>query len=182
MAYIGQRKIGADRNQNNKEDRKMRKQLSNLAVSLFLITVITGLSFAQTRENPVGGRLEGTWNVRVSITNCQTGGVIRSFDSLGQFMPGGTLLDSTSGTAQALKTPGEGVWEHTTGPNYRFKFKSFTFDATGNYTGYTVIQHNATLANTGDSYESSGTLEVYNPAGVLVATGCSTTTATRFGF
>ena len=160
----------------------MRKNLSKMAVSLVLMSVITAVSFAQTKESPSGGRLEGTWNVRVSIINCQTGGVIRSFDSLGQFMVGGTLLDSTSGTAQAFKTPGEGVWEHTAGSNYRFKFKSFTFDAAGNYTGYTVIQHDATLANSGDSYESSGTLEVYNPARVLVATGCSTTTATRFGF
>jgi len=160
----------------------MRKNLSKLAVSLVLMSVITAVSFAQTKESPSGGRLEGTWNVRVSIINCQTGGVIRSFDSLGEFMVGGTLLDSTSGTAQALKTPGEGVWEHTAGSNYRFKFKSFTFDTAGNYTGYTVIQHDATLANTGDSYESRGTLEVYNPAGVQVGSGCSTTTATRFGF
>ena len=160
----------------------MRKNLSKLAVSLVLMSAITAVSFAQTRVSPSGGRLEGTWNVRVSIINCQTGGVIRSFDSLGQFMVGGTLLDSTSGTAQALKTPGEGVWEHTAGSNYRFKFKSFTFDTAGNYTGYTVIRHDATLDSSGDSYESSGTLEIYNPVGVLVGTGCSTTTASRFGF
>ena len=159
----------------------MRKNITKLTVSLALISVITAISYAQTRY-PSGGRLEGAWNVRVSIVNCQNGGVIRSFDSLGQFMAGGTLLDSTSGVPQALKTPGEGIWEHTTGPNYRFEIKSFTFDAAGNYTGYTVIQHDATLAYTGDSYDSSGTLEVYNPVGVLIGTGCSTTTATRFGF
>jgi hypothetical protein len=108
--------------------------------------------------------------------------VIRSFDSVTQFMTGGTLIDSTSGVPQALKTPGQGVWEHTTGPDYRFRFKSFSFDAAGNYTGYNVIQHDATLDRTGDAYESRGTVEIYNPAGVLVGTGCSTTVATRFGF
>ena len=161
----------------------MRKDICKFAVGIALMSVITAvLTFAQSKEAAGGGRLEGAWNVRVSITNCQTGGLIRSFDSVTQFMTGGTLIDSTSGTAQALKTPGQGVWEHTTGQNYRFKFKSFTFDAAGNYTGYTVIQHDATLANTGNSYESTGTVEVHNPAGVLVGTGCSTTTATRFGF
>ena len=161
----------------------MRKELYKLAVGIALVSVImAGEAFAQSKEAAVRGRLEGAWNVRVSITNCQTGGVIRSFDSITQFMTGGTLIDSTSGVPQALKTPGQGVWEHTTGSNYRFKFKSFTFDAAGNYTGSTVIQHSATLANSGDSYESSGTLEIYNPAGVVVGTGCSTTTATRFGF
>jgi hypothetical protein len=161
----------------------MRKELNKLTVGIVLMSVILAVvAFAQSKDATVGGRLEGAWNVRVSITNCQTGGVIRSFDSVTQFMAGGTLIDSTSGVPQALKTPGQGVWEHTTGSNYRFKFKSFTFDPAGNYTGSTVIQHNATLANTGDSYESSGNVEIFNAAGVVVGTGCSTTTATRFGF
>jgi hypothetical protein len=161
----------------------MRKELYKLAIGLALISVIMAVVvFAQSKEAAVGGRLEGAWNVRVSITNCQTGGVIRSFDSVTQFMAGGTLIDSTSGIPQGLRTPGLGVWEHTTGPNYRFKFKSFTFDAAGNYTGYTVIRHDATVAHTGDSSESSGTVEIFNPAGALVGTGCATTTATKFGF
>ena len=163
----------------------MRKNLfrlaAGMAVVIATVSMITAVvTFAQDKQ--AGGRLEGAWNVRVSILNCQTGAIIRSFDSVTQFMDGGTLIDSTSGIPQALKTPGEGVWEHTVGSNYRFKFKSFGFDTAGNYTGYTVIQHDATLDSTGSSYESSGTAEVYAPNGVLVATLCSSTTATRFGF
>ena len=59
-----------------------------------------------------GGRLEGTWDVQVTIRNCQTGAEIRHFASLTVFMSGGTMLDSTSGIPQALKTPGQGVWSH----------------------------------------------------------------------
>jgi hypothetical protein len=154
---------------------------AGLSLALLLFTFHT--TSGQSADKPTaGGRLEGAWNVRVSITNCGTGAVIRSFDSITQFMEGGTLIDSTSGVPQALKTPGQGVWEHTSGANYRFKFKSFTFDASGAYTGYTVIQHNAALSSQGDSYESAGSLEVYSPSGTLVATGCSSTTANRLGF
>jgi len=158
--------------------------VAGTAVIIAMVSMITAVvTFGQDNQVQAGGgRLEGAWNVRVSILNCQTGAVIRSFDSVTQFMDRGTLIDSTSGMPQALKTPGQGVWEHTTGSNYRFKFKSFGFDAAGNYTGYTVIQHDATLDSTGSSYESSGTAEVYAPNGVLVATLCSSTTATRFGF
>ena len=125
-------------------------------------------------------RLVGTWNVQVTIRNCQTGAAIRTFASLGIFMSGGTLLDSTSGTPQALKTPGQGVWSHAGGNAYRFKFKSFSFDASGTFTGWTIIQHDAELNHRADEYESAGTAKVYSPNGSLLFTGCSTTTATRF--
>jgi len=161
----------------------MRKNICGLILAVTLVfAALAAVSFGQGRGPAGGGRLDGAWNVRVAITNCQTGGVLRSFDSITQFMTGGTLIDSTSGVPQALKTPGQGIWEHTTGQYYRFKFKSFTFDPAGNYTGYTVIQHTATLDSTSDTYESQGTLEVYNPANVLVATGCSATSASRFEF
>ncbi|MEO7673001.1 MAG: hypothetical protein ABIU09_02860, partial [Pyrinomonadaceae bacterium] len=118
--------------------------------------------------------------VQVTIRNCQTGAAIRTFPSVGTFMSGGTTLDSTSGVPQALKTPGQGVWSHVGGNTYRFKFKSFSFDAANNFTGWTIIQHQANLDHSGDQYESGGTAEVYAPNGSLLFTGCSTTTATRF--
>src|SRR5882724_7553508 len=92
-----------------------------------------------------GGRLEGTWDVQVTIRNCQTGAAIRTFASLTTFIFGGTTLDSTSGIPQALKTPGQGVWIHLNGNTYRFSFKSFSFDAGGSFTGSTKISHEAVL-------------------------------------
>jgi hypothetical protein len=131
-------------------------------------------------QNGRGGRLVGTWDARVSITNCQTGAVIRSFASIGTFMFGGTMLDSTSGVPQALKTPGHGVWSHVAGNTYKFSFKSFSFDAAGNFTGWTIVRHEAVLDAKGDEYTSAGTAEFYAPNGTLVGTGCSATIAARF--
>lgn len=124
--------------------------------------------------------LEGTWDAQVTIRICPTGVAIRTFASIGTFISGGTFLDSTSGTPQALKTPGHGVWSHISGRTYRFKFKSFSFDPSGNSTGWTIISHEATLNRQATEYESAGIAEVYNPNGNLIFTGCSTTTATRF--
>ncbi|HEV8370567.1 MAG TPA: hypothetical protein VGQ39_21640 [Pyrinomonadaceae bacterium] len=127
-----------------------------------------------------GGRLEGTWDVQVTIRNCQTGAEIRSFASLTTFMFGGITLDSTSGIPQAQRTPGQGVWSHVGGDTYRFSFKTFNFDAGGNFTGWTKITHEAVMDSNGNEYVSAGGSEVYAPNGTLIATGCSTTTATRF--
>src|SRR6476661_7099606 len=100
----------------------MKKHLSMLGFgvgSLIVIMVAITAALGQGRL-PAGNRLEGSWNVRVTIRNCQTGDAIRSFDSVTEFMQGGTLIDSTSGVPQAFKTPGQGIWEHTTGMGYRF--------------------------------------------------------------
>jgi hypothetical protein len=154
--------------------------------TILTLTVISALAcyaiFAQEKAELQngGGRLEGTWNVRVAITNCQTGAEIRSFPSVGIFMSGGTMIDSTSGVPQALKTPGQGVWRHVGGNTYQFTIKSFSFDAAGNFTGWTILRHEAVLDFRGNEYNSSGTAEVYAPNGNLVATGCSATTAVRF--
>ena len=154
--------------------------LKTIGVLALAISVLTMLAPVWVSGQSGGGRLEGTWDVQVTIRNCQTGAAIRAFPSLTTFMSGGTTLDSTSGVPQALKTPGQGVWSHVNGNTYRFSFKSFSFDAGGNSTGSTKITHEASLDSNAAEYTSAGTAEVYDPNGNLIFTGCSTTTATRF--
>lgn len=166
---------------------KAVKMIGGIGLMLFVMSALTfGLATApddpqsKSESKSGGGRLAGTWDVQVTIRNCQTGAAIRTFASIGTFMRGGTMLDTTSGTPQALRSPGHGVWSHVGGNTYRFKFKAFSFDASGNPTGWTIINHEATLNHGADAYESAGTAEVYALNGNLIFTGCSSTTATRF--
>ncbi len=157
--------------------KKFLKTIGGMALGILLLAMIAP---TWVSGQSGGGRLEGTWDVQVTIRSCQTGAEIRHFASLTTFMSGGTLLDSTSGIPQALKTPGQGVWSHVSANTYRFSFKSFSFDAGGNFTGSTKITHEAALASNGTEFSSAGTSEVYDPNGNLIFAGCSTTTATRF--
>lgn len=152
--------------------------LTFMVISIIAFGVVCGQNKSELQNG--GGRLEGTWDVRVAITNCQTGAEIRNFASVTTFMSGGTLLDSTSGTPQALKTPGQGVWRHVGGNTYQFSFKAFTFDGANNFTGWTIIRHQAVLDFRGNEYSSAGTAEIYAANGNQVGAGCSTTTAVRF--
>lgn len=172
------------------------KTISRAAFAILMMTMIAQVRVSaqdvetedqgndQTQEDLSSrrrnARIVGTWDVQVTIRVCQTGAAIRTFASIGTFNFGGTTLDSTSGIPQSLKTPGQGVWNYIGGRDYRFKFKSFSFDASGNFTGWTIINHRATLNRWRDEYESAGTGEVYSPTGVLLFTGCATTTAVRF--
>jgi hypothetical protein len=154
-----------------------------LLAAVMASTPALGLVSAQdnSKIKNGGGRLEGAWDVRVTLRNCQSGAVLRpEFASITTFMFGGTLIDSTSGMPQAARTPGLGIWSHVGANVYRFKFKSFSFSPTGTFTGWTIITHEASMDPGGDSYESAGTAEVYFANGDLDFIGCSTTTATRF--
>jgi hypothetical protein len=158
--------------------RNLIKTLSiagGLAVLIAMGTL--NISMAQTD----GGRgLRGAWETQVSIIDCQSGNVIATFANMPVFAAGGTMTESTSGTAPALRTSGQGVWRHMTGNQYSFRFKSFTFNTQNVFTGWMIIQADANLDSTRDAYTSSATIEVYDANGVLVGTGCAESAGTRF--
>ena len=114
--------------------RKLIKALS-MAGSLAVLITMSTLNTSMAQSGRGGGRLEGTWDNQLRIIDCNTGNTITTFESLIVFMAGGTLTESTSGTAPALRTPGEGVWRHTTGNNYVFRFKHFRFNTQNILTG-----------------------------------------------
>ncbi|HEX9544409.1 MAG TPA: hypothetical protein VF955_04445 [Pyrinomonadaceae bacterium] len=150
--------------------------MAPLVVACALVTMVAATATGQGTQ---GGTLQGTWEMQITLTDC-AGHVIRSFPSLVEFAAGGTVVESNGGTPQALKTPGEGVWRHTTDNNYAFRFKFFTFNPQNVFTGWTIIAGETTVDATGDSNAGSATVEVYNPNGVLVATACAKIAGTRF--
>ena len=150
--------------------------MAPLVVACALVTMVTATASGQGTQ---GGRLQGTWDMRITLTDC-AGHVIRSFPSLIEYAAGGTVVESNAGTPQALKTPGEGVWRHTTDNNYAFRFKFFTFDTQNIFTGWTIIAGTTTVNSTGDTNAGSATVKVYNTSGVLLVSLCASTAGTRF--
>ena len=154
----------------------VKRIMAPLVVACALLTTVATTATGQGTQ---GGKLQGTWEMQIALTDC-AGHVIRSFPSLIEYAAGGTVVESNGGTPQALKTPGEGVWRHTTDNNYAFRFKFFTFNAQNVFTGWTIIAGETTVDSTGDANTGSATVEVYDPNGVLVATVCAETVGTRF--
>ena len=150
--------------------------MAPLVATCALVTMVAATAAGQ---GTIGGTLQGTWEMQITLTDC-AGHVIRSFPSLIEFAAGGTVVESNGGTPQALKTPGEGVWRHTTDNNYAFRIKFFTFSPQNVFTGWTIISGETTVDETGDANTGSATVEVYDPNGVLVATACASTVGTRF--
>ena len=154
----------------------VKSMMASLVVACASLTMV---AVTATGRGTEGGRLQGTWEMQITLTDC-AGHVIRSFPSLIEYAAGGTVVESNGGTPQALKTPGEGVWSHTTGNNFAFSFKFFTFNPQNIFTGWTIIAGETTVDETGDANTGSATVKVYDPNGVLVATVCASTVGTRF--
>ena len=150
--------------------------MASLVVACASLTMVVATATGQGTQ---GGTLQGTWEMQITLTDC-AGHVIRSFPSLIEYAAGGTVVESNGGTPQALKTPGEGVWRHTTNNNYAFRFKFFTFNSLNVFTGWTIIAGETTVDSTGNANTGSATVKVYNPNGVLVATACAEIAGTRF--
>ena len=140
---------------------------------------VTMLATTAAGQGTEGGRIQGVWEQITTLTDC-AGHVIRSFPSLIEYAAGGTVVESNAGIPQALKTPGEGVWRHTTDNNYAFRFKFFTFNTSNVFTGWTIIAGELTVGATGNANSGPATVEIYDPNGHLIATACAETVGTRF--
>lgn len=126
-----------------------------------------------------GARIEGLWNVEVTIYVCGTDVEITRFEAMGLFAADGTFHD-TNANDPKLRSAGFGTWKHLGGRSYRFAFRLFRFDSMGMTIGSQIVRHRVELSRRGSSYRSFGTAEYYDTAGNLERIGCSRSTAVRF--
>lgn len=156
----------------------------NIFVTTLVIAIViaAGSVMCVGQEGKGGGRLAGTWDAVVQIKNCQDGTVLNTFASIASFNQGGTSIGSTSGIPQSLRTPEHGIWRHVNSNIYQFKFKSFNFNATGQPTGYAIVEHEITLNDSADAYYSEGTAKFFLLNGTQVGQGCSDAVGTRMTF
>lgn len=154
-------------------------------ITMLLLTMVTGqlLSIGCFGQSMGGGRLAGTWDATVTITNCATGAPIPnvpSFKSTAAFNQGGTFVGITGGTAPAERTAEVGVWKHLGDNRYQFKFKAYHAPGGGIPTVYDIVTHEIELDADNLNYTSAGTAARFNiVTGAQVFSGCSTAVGTR---
>ncbi|WP_263366376.1 hypothetical protein [Edaphobacter bradus] len=118
--------------------------------------------------------------MQITVRDCQTGAVQRTFPALFTFAKGGTLIEVSAGQFPALTTSGQGVWRHTGGQDYSAVFETFVFSPAGVW----IQRHRFTRAIELDSNANEFTdtikLEIFDTSGNLVVMGCGTSVARRF--
>ena len=125
-----------------------------------------------------GSKIVGTWQTSGSVINCQTGATLAPFIGLNTFLESGSMF-STGASNPALTSTGYGVWEHEGARRFTNTILSFRFNADGSYAGSTKITRAIEVDGSGDTFTSTNSLELADPAGTVMATRCSTETGRR---
>jgi hypothetical protein len=133
---------------------------------------------AQSEDGGSHNGLQGAWRLQLSVRDCQTGAVLRTFPALAAFAKGGTLTMTTAGQLPSLSTPPLGVWRRTGDHTYSAVSEAFVFSPAGDW----IQTHRLTRVITveGDEFTDKVALEIFDTSGNLIVTGCGTSLATRF--
>ena len=179
----------------------MHGLLSNVAGKLVLLVVIvTGLGLVpalaqdprgraghrddnNARENGKG--LEGAWMVVVTVRDCTTGALGRTFPGLMTFVRGGVMVENSVGSATATGQPpterstAQGAWHHEKDGVYSGTAWTFRFGTDNAYAGASRSAYAIVLSDDGASFTSTETAQGFDLAGVLMGTRCNSRTGTR---
>jgi hypothetical protein len=87
-------------------------------------------------------------------------------------MQGGTMSEDAANPFDGpYRTSGHGIWKHTSGRNYTYVFKFYSFDPDRTFTGSVKIRVNIKLSDDFKSLTGNDTIEVFDPSANLVFTG-----------
>ena len=129
-----------------------------------------------------GGKIEGAWNVNVTVVNCTTGQPLASVYRMLTFADDGVIQEFAAffnPLTPALRSPGHGVWGHLANGHYSYDVQFFRLNANFTLAGWNREHREVVVDHSGTSFTATGTAEIFDLNGNLLATGCATETATR---
>jgi hypothetical protein len=160
----------------------MRKRIlrSSAIVALALAATQMIVSAQETvdaehsrRERP---RIEGVWNVNVTIRDCQRGDVIRSVRALNLFIQDGSLIETA---VNVLRTPSVGTWRRLEGQTFASIFTFVRYKPDGTFASRAKVTRTIELNEDGGEFTSTDTVEDFDTDNALISKACATETATR---
>ena len=148
-------------------------------VAALLIQACGGGSDAVAQSASDADAIEGAWQSAVTIRDCSSGAVLRSFTGFTVLHRGGTA-SATNNLPPASNGPAYGSWKRGSAPStYTTTLRFFRFNPDGSFAGAQNLTRTLTLAADGRSLTGTLSSQVVDPAEVVLQTGCGTETATR---
>lgn len=161
-------------------------KISLAAIAMLMIAAAQNSLYAQEMEesatsNQSSHRIIGAWETTITPRNCETGEQIAPvFHGVITFNEGGTVAEFGANPATPYRTPGHGIWKRAGGAlrtEMRFSFMPLT--PAGVPVGRLRVWQEGEVSRQGDESSSAGGFVLTNFSGVVLATGCSTSTAVR---
>ncbi len=161
-------------------NKKTAKAIGGAAFVILLLVTIAQIGVSAPVSGEGERTLVGSWNILVTLRNCQSGIPLVTFPAMETYNQGGTLQQTAPPAPGATFLPGHGVWSHQVGGGYSAAFQFFGITPVGFVDTKTIVRSTISLAQDGKSYSSTETSETFDANGNLLLSDCSTSTATRF--
>jgi hypothetical protein len=163
--------------------RNMKRFAASRGAALVLAgLLVLGSGLTATAQSVNAGSsngLEGTWRVQLTVQDCQTGQVLRTFPALFAFAKGGTLTYATAGQLPSATTTGLGVWRHTEGHSYSAVSEVFIFSPAGVWIQTHRLTRAVDVSNDGDEFTDTVALQIFDTSGNQIVAGCGTSVGSR---
>lgn len=146
--------------------------------SMFRICAILALGVAASIQTLHAQQhtLEGVWNVSVTVTDCNTGAIIRTVHSLQAYHHDGTVAETANTSSRGMSV---GVWKAAGGGTYEDSFYFYRYNSSGLFASLAHGTDTITLDQDGGHYTSIGNVQDFDANGNLLSTGCVIHTAYR---
>ena len=146
------------------------------AATTFLMQACGGSAEAQSA--PDANVIEGAWESAVTIKDCTSGAVLRTFTGETLFHRGGTLTADNS-TPVPTRGLSVGVWSQDPTGAYTAKFHFLRFNADGTVAGSQNVTRTIALGANGKTMTSTIAAQLIDPAGNVIAPICGSEVGTR---
>jgi hypothetical protein len=151
----------------------------NMTKTMFRVFATVAMAFAgsQTLLFAQGNHnLEGTWDVNVTVTDCQTGALIRTVRSLQMFSEDGSFTETAN---TFLRGSSLGKWDHAHQNVYTATYWFFRYNPDGTFKSIADSLDKIELSGDGSHFTASGTITDYDGTGNPISLGCLTHAARR---
>jgi len=145
--------------------------------TLLLVQACGGSSDAVAQAAAEADAIEGTWESTITIRDCTSGAVLRSFKGMNTFHRGGTLSD-TNNSPTVTRGPGMGTWKRNPGGNYTASFRFYRYNADGTLAGSQKVTRTTAMT---DSSSTTGTIsaQIIDTGENVLQTLCGSETSVR---
>lgn len=156
-----------------------------LLAAIMVLTMTAPVVLGQDKGSSSGNErtIVGAWRTVVTARNCLTGDPAFTLKGLFTFNEGGTMSEYGISPSQspALRSPGHGVWQRNPGwQEYSIAFTFYRYNANGVFIGSQKVKAALHLSTSGDEFTTTSAIEVLDASDNVIATGCATSTGTRF--
>lgn len=134
------------------------------------------LTGSQTLLLAQGTNIEGTWNVSVTVVNCQTGGVIRTVSALQMYSHDGSFTETAN---TFLRGSSLGSWTHDQANVYTPNYWFYRYNPDGTFKSLAEGLNKVQLSADGSQFTAVGSITDTDANGNVLSIGCVTQTAHR---